>query len=46
VSEDADSLRRYAQLGVDRLVVQLGSQKPEAVDERLGELDALVRRAS
>jgi probable F420-dependent oxidoreductase len=39
-----DAMQAYADLGVDRLVVNLGSQKPERVTARLRELEALVRR--
>ncbi|HTO55273.1 MAG TPA: LLM class F420-dependent oxidoreductase [Myxococcota bacterium] len=40
-----ETLKAYADLGVDRLVVQLGSQRPEAVDKRLPELERLVQAA-
>ena len=42
ISATAEDVNAYAELGVDRLVVQLGSQKPERVDKRIGELEALV----
>ncbi|MGD8417208.1 MAG: LLM class F420-dependent oxidoreductase [Pseudomonadales bacterium] len=45
VRTTADDLARYRELGVDRLVVQLGSQKPERVDRRLDELAQLVEAA-
>jgi probable F420-dependent oxidoreductase len=38
-----DAMREYAELGVHRLVVNLGSQKPERVTGRLAELEALAR---
>jgi probable F420-dependent oxidoreductase len=40
-----ETLKAYADLGVDRLVVQLGSQRPDAVDKRLPELERLVQAA-
>ena len=43
---DADTIREFADLGVDRLVLHLGSQRPEKVDRRLGELESLVRAAA
>jgi len=36
----------FAALGVDRLVVQLGSQRPEAIDKRLAEIERLVQRCA
>ncbi len=41
-----ETLRAFADLGVDRLVVQLGSQKPDAIERRLPELEALVKAAA
>lgn len=41
-----EAIAAFADLGVDRLVVQLGSQKPEAIDRRLLELEALVKAAA
>jgi probable F420-dependent oxidoreductase len=38
-----ETLGAFADLGVDRLVVQLGSQKPEAIERRLPELERLVK---
>jgi alkanesulfonate monooxygenase SsuD/methylene tetrahydromethanopterin reductase-like flavin-dependent oxidoreductase (luciferase family) len=38
-----DAMRAYAEVGVDRLVVNLGSQQAERVDERLAEIATLVR---
>ena len=34
-----DAMQAYAELGVDRLVVNLGGQRPEQVDERLPEIE-------
>lgn len=39
---DAESLEEFRNLGVDELVLHLGSQKPGAIDQRLNELEALV----
>ncbi len=39
----ADTLLEFRDLGVDRLVLQLGSQRPEAIDKRIGELEQFVR---
>jgi probable F420-dependent oxidoreductase len=41
-----DMLRGFADLGVDRVVAQLGSQKPEAVTDKLKELERFVRVAA
>jgi len=41
-----DMLRSFADLGVDRVVPQLGSQKPEAVSDKLKELERFVRVAA
>jgi probable F420-dependent oxidoreductase len=43
---DADTIREFADLGVDRLVLHLGSQRPEKIDRRLGELEVLVNAAA
>ena len=40
-----DEMQAYAAMGVDRLVVNLGSQRPEGVDARLKEIGTLVKRA-
>jgi probable F420-dependent oxidoreductase len=40
-----DMVKAYADLGVDRLVVHLGSQKPERITARLKELETLVAAA-
>ena len=42
----ADAVPAYADLGVDRLLVNLGSQRPERVDTRLGEIETMVRKAA
>jgi probable F420-dependent oxidoreductase len=38
-----DAMREYADAGVHRLVVNLGSQRPERVADRLAEIATLVR---
>jgi len=45
VSTTAEDLEAYRDLGVDRLVCQLGSQKSERIDRRLDELAQLVEAA-
>lgn len=42
----ADMVKSYAELGVDRLIVHLGSQQAERVAARLVELEALVEAAA
>jgi probable F420-dependent oxidoreductase len=37
-----DMVKGYADLGVDRLIVHLGSQKPERVDARMKEMELMV----
>ncbi len=37
-----DMVREYRDLGVDRLVVQLGGQRPESISKRFAELEKLV----
>ncbi len=37
-----DSVRAFAELGVDRLVMQLGSNRPANVDAKFAEFEALV----
>ena len=39
-------IRAYADLGVDRVIPQLGSQSPERLDQRLRELEELVSTAA
>jgi len=38
-----DAMQEYAEVGVDRLVVNLGSQRPERVDDRMAEIEKLVK---
>ena len=38
-----ETIKAFADLGVDRLVVQLGSQRADALERRLPELERLVR---
>lgn len=40
-----DMVREYAALGVDRLIVQLGSQHQDKIDGRLLELEKFVGAA-
>ena len=42
----ADTIREFADIGVDRLVLHLGSQRPDRITTRLGELEALVNVAA
>ncbi|MGE0621336.1 MAG: LLM class F420-dependent oxidoreductase [Pseudomonadales bacterium] len=46
LSTTAEDLDAYRELGVDRLVCQLGSQKPERVAHRLEELSRLAEMAA
>jgi probable F420-dependent oxidoreductase len=39
-----DAMREYEEIGAHRLVVNLGSQRPERVDQRLTEIETLVKR--
>ena len=41
-----NAMQEYTELGVDRLVVNLGSQRPERVDQRMAEVERLVRMAA
>ena len=41
-----DAMQAYAQLGVHRVVLNLGGQKPEQVDKRLPEIASLVKKAA
>ncbi|MDA0338607.1 MAG: LLM class F420-dependent oxidoreductase [Proteobacteria bacterium] len=43
---DDDMVRAYRDLGVDRLVIQQGSQKPEKITARLAEMEAYVNVAA
>tara|TARA_Y100001934_G_C12210681_1_gene705891 strand:+ start:195 stop:1061 length:867 start_codon:yes stop_codon:yes gene_type:complete len=38
----ADMIRGYEDLGVDRLIIHLGSQKADRIDQRLHEIERLV----
>jgi len=46
MSMSVDAMQEYAALGVDRLVVNLGSQRPERIDDRMAEIEKLVKLAS
>jgi hypothetical protein len=46
ISMPIDSMQAYAELGVNRLLVHIGSQQPERVDQRLAEIEKLVRLAA
>jgi predicted TIM-barrel enzyme len=37
-----EMVEQYAELGVDRLVLHLGNQKPERITQRLSEVSSLV----
>jgi alkanesulfonate monooxygenase SsuD/methylene tetrahydromethanopterin reductase-like flavin-dependent oxidoreductase (luciferase family) len=41
-----DTMRDYAELGVHRLVVNLGSQRPERIGHRMAEIETLVKMAA
>ena len=41
----AEMVKAYEDLGVDRLIVHLGSQKAERVDARMKEMELLVEAA-
>jgi hypothetical protein len=41
-----DHVKEYAALGVHRLIVNLGSQRPEKVDQRLPEIENVVKLAA
>ena len=43
LSMPIDAMAAYAELGVHRLVVNLGSQRPDRVTARMTEIEALVR---
>jgi probable F420-dependent oxidoreductase len=43
-SMSTDAMQEYAEVGVDRLVVNLGSQRPERVDGRMAEIERLVKQ--
>ena len=46
MSMATDAMPAYAEAGVHRLLVNLGSQKPERVEQRLAEIGQLVKRAA
>jgi probable F420-dependent oxidoreductase len=46
MSMKIDDMPAYAELGVHRLVVNLGGQKPEQVDARLPAIGSLVKKAA
>ena len=46
VSMPIDAMQEYAEAGVGRLLVNLGSQRPERVEHRLAELERLVKVAA
>ena len=41
-----DAMQAFGELGVHRLVVNPGGQRPEQVDKRLPKIDALVKQAA
>jgi hypothetical protein len=43
VAMPIEAMPEYAELGVHRLVTNLGSQRPERVGPRLAEIETLVR---
>jgi probable F420-dependent oxidoreductase len=43
VSMPVDAMQEYAEVGVDRLLVNLGSQRPERVEHRMAEIETLVK---
>ena len=43
--EDEATIAQFAELGVDQLVLQLGSQRPHKIDQRLPQLENYVRFA-
>jgi probable F420-dependent oxidoreductase len=45
MSMSVDAMRAYADLGVHRLVVNLGSQRAERIDNRLAEIAPLLKAA-
>jgi len=44
-SMPVEAMQEYAEVGVDRLLVNLGSQRPEQVDRRIAEIARLVKIA-
>jgi probable F420-dependent oxidoreductase len=45
-SMSTDAMQEYADLGVHRLVINLGSQRPERVDQRMAEIEGIVRKVT
>jgi hypothetical protein len=45
VAMSMDAMQGYADVGVHRLLVNLGSQQSDRVSQRLAELEKLVRLA-
>lgn len=43
---NTDMVKAYADLGVDRLIIHLGSQKPDRVDQRLHEMGTYIEALS
>jgi len=43
MSMAVDAMQGYAEVGVDRVLVNLGSQRPEKVDERMKHIEKLVK---
>lgn len=46
MSMTMDAMKGFADIGVHRVLVNLGGQKPEQVDRRLAEIDGLVKMAA
>jgi alkanesulfonate monooxygenase SsuD/methylene tetrahydromethanopterin reductase-like flavin-dependent oxidoreductase (luciferase family) len=46
IAMSIDAMQEYADVGVDRVVVNLGSQRPERVDQRMTEIEKLVKIAA
>lgn len=46
VAMPIEAMAEYAELGVHRLVVNLGSQRPDRVGPRLAEIETLVRTST
>jgi hypothetical protein len=46
MSMSIDAMQEYAEVGVHRLVVNLGSQRPERIDQRMAEIETLVKMAA
>ena len=41
-----DDVKHYRDLGVDELVLHLGNQKPERIDQRFNEIGSLIEAAA